>query len=129
MSKIAPLKILFLVTDSKKTDYAREILLNMGVANMWTFLCRGVSSSGLMDILGLDNPEKTVFIAAVSSKKATQTLGALCRNLELYKPKQGIAFTVPLGAISRETLNFFLGENDELEMELSKEKDLKEETK
>ena len=85
---------------------------------------RGISRGGLLDILGLDSPEKTVFISVVPSKNSTEILAALCKDLELYKRKMGMAFTIPVSAISRDTLNTFLDIKKQNENELKQEEEI-----
>lgn len=121
MAKTAPIKILFLAVNSNKADFAREILNNTGACSCWSFLGRGISRGGILDILGLDSPEKTVFISVVPSKNSTEILAALCKDLELYKQKMGIAFTVPISAISRDALNEFLDIKKQNETELKEQ--------
>lgn len=118
MAKIAPVKILILVVSSNKSDFARELLNNLGACAVWSFLGHGTGKSGIMDILGLNNPEQAVFISVVPTKNSTQILGALCKDLDLYKDRMGMALTIPLGAISRDTLNAFLDVQKQNEMEL-----------
>lgn len=123
MAKDAPIKVLILVVNSNKADFARELLNNLGACGLWSFLGRGVGHGGLMDVLGLNNTEKTVFFGVVPAKVSTQILTTLCKDLDLYKNNTGMALTIPLGAISRDTLNIFL------EVKKQNEQELKELTK
>jgi len=107
-NKKAPVKVVVSIVRRDKVDYAIEILNDLGAVTIWTVLGYGVDRNGLMRLLGLRESECVVIFSIVQEEKVHRTLEALCRNLEFYKPNRGLAFTISINAISRNTLNGFM---------------------
>lgn len=61
----------------------------------------GTASSDIMDMLGLDEPEKDVVLCVVNGENTTALLEDYNKKMRFEKPGAGIAFALPLSGISR----------------------------
>ena len=64
-----------------------------------SFPCNGTAGKNLLEKLGLENTEKTLFAAAVDHAKAARLLRRCEMELGIDMPGIGIALTVPLEAV------------------------------
>ena len=94
-------KIEWLITivDRGRGDKVAEVYQRHHVAVQLVTHGRGTATSKIMDVLGLDEPEKDVVLALLPGD-AGEVLAALTERLELYRPGRGIAFTIDLCSIS-----------------------------
>ncbi|MBR1925733.1 MAG: hypothetical protein IJ837_02635 [Clostridia bacterium] len=108
MNKQSPVKIIAVFVRKQKEQIANEVLNNMGASICLTIPARGIGHSELLSVMGLDLNESSVIVSAVKTEDAHKTLAKLCRTCELYKDDIGVAFSIPITAISRDTLNGLL---------------------
>lgn len=121
-NKKSPLKVVVIIVRREKVDYASEILNNMGAGGICSLLGLGIDSKGIFSSLGLEDAKCAVVLSVVKTEKSHEILEALCRNLELYKPNSGMAFSISISAISRNTLNGFLDVEKKFSQELKEQK-------
>ena len=108
MNKQSPVKLIAIFVRKQKEQIANEVLNNMGASICLTVPARGIGHSELLSVMGLDLNESSVIISVVKTEDAHKTLAKLCRTCELYKEDIGVAFSIPLTAISRDALNGLL---------------------
>ena len=108
MNKQSPVKFLVCFVRKQKEAKANEVLNNMGASVCFTTPARGIGPSELLSVMGLDLNESSVIISVVKTEDAHKILAKLCRIVELYKEDLGVAFTIPINAISRDALNGLL---------------------
>ncbi len=112
-----PLFLVACIVPQNKADNATEIMTNLGVTFQIATLAENKQVSGISDLLGMVD-DRTSFVAGVCvEEQSHNVIKALCRNLELYKGNNGIAFSVPINAISREDLNNVKKGNKEIKGE------------
>jgi len=128
MNKQSPVKFLVCFVRKQKEAKANEVLNNMGASVCLTTPARGIGHSELLSVMGLDLNESSVIISIVKTEDAHKILAKLCRTVELYKEDLGVAFTIPINAISRDALNGLL-EMAKQTMELSEQINQKVEQK
>ena len=107
------------ITISKRADTDTVISLyqELEVPRVYSCLANGTAKSQLLDILGLEECEKTVHQAVVTHNKLHELIAALERKLHIDMPGQGIALAIPLSSIStKKSLDFFSGGHAEDEM-------------
>lgn len=108
--KIAPARLLFLISSAKIGQKAEKLLEEKGVPVQYHVLGRGTASGELRDILGLGEIEKSVIITMLSKPRADKMIIKLKNNLYLGTPNTGIAFTVPLTAASASVARYLAEE-------------------
>ena len=90
---------LFAVVDRGKGEAVSAELRRRRILTQLVLLGHGTASAEVMDLLGLDEPEKDVVLALLPGDSG-RVLSALTERLELYRPGRGIAFTIDLCSIS-----------------------------
>lgn len=93
------IRCLFAVVDRGKGEAVSAELRRRRILTQLVLLGHGTASAEVMDLLGLDEPEKDVVLALLPGD-AGEVLAALTDRLELYRPGRGIAFTIDLCSIS-----------------------------
>lgn len=87
------------IVDRGKSEAVAEELRRRHILMQFVLLGHGTASAEVMDLLGLDEPEKDVVLALLPGDSG-RVLSALTERLELYRPGRGIAFTIDLCSIS-----------------------------
>lgn len=98
-----------------------------GIHCVYTANCRGTAEKKLLDLLGLEQKDKTILYAFVTGSQAEETMRALLREMKIDIPGRGIAMTLTVNSIGGERLMKYLsGERpvEEEEMDDKKEYDL-----
>ncbi len=101
----APIKFVLLVARREKIEEASEILGTFGAMKVWTMLGQGVDRSGVLSVLGLAEAECAVILSVVQIEKVKPAISMLCDKLELAKQNNGMVFSIPINAISQNTLS------------------------
>lgn len=113
------------ITISKRSD--SEAVLNLyqelEVPRVYSCLANGTAKSQILDLLGLEQCEKTVHQAVVTHNKLHELIDALERRMQIDLPGKGIALAVPLTSIAtKKSLDFFSGGHAEDEMKEKQQK-------
>lgn len=93
------IRCLFAIVDRGKGEAVAAELRRRHILMQFVLLGHGTASAEVMDLLGLDEPEKDVVLALLPGDPGG-VLAALTERLELYRPGRGIAFTIDLCSIS-----------------------------
>ena len=80
-----------------------DFLGDQGVKTAHSLPCRGTAGKKLLDLLGLEESEKTLLWAMTSRARAGRLLARLVREMGLDMPGAGIAFTTPVGSVAGAT--------------------------
>ena len=107
------------ITINKRSDDDAVISLyqELEVPRVYSCLANGTAKSQLLDLLGLEQCEKTVHQAVLTHNKLHELIDALERRMQIDLPGKGIALAVPLTSIStKKSLDFFSGGHAEDEM-------------
>ncbi|NLM37113.1 MAG: P-II family nitrogen regulator [Firmicutes bacterium] len=73
-----------------------SVLRQQGVTGGTIFLGKGTVRNHLLEILDLNDIRKEIVLSVTLSSLADRALEALNKQLTLYKPHHGIAFTIPV---------------------------------
>lgn len=94
-------KVLVTITDKGKDDKILRLYKRHKIT--YSFLINGVgtASSSLMDYFGLDEIKKNVIISIIPEKLEVKLLYDLHNKVEIYKPGNGIAFTLSITSATR----------------------------
>lgn len=95
-------KIEWLITivDRGRGDKVAEVYQRHHVAVQLVTHGRGTATSKIMDVLGLDEPEKDIVLSLVPGALSREILRALEEELHFTRPGAGIAFSILLSGIS-----------------------------
>ena len=77
-----------------------DFLRDQGIKTAHSLPCRGTAGKKLLDLLGLEESEKTLLWAMTSRARAGRLLARLVREMGLDMPGAGIAFTTPVGSVA-----------------------------
>lgn len=123
--KKSPLDIIMCLVQKDKAEFAVEIMNDLDIFFQVATICKGREKSGFLDMLGVTETELTLIAGFIESSKTHNAMYNLCRNLELYRAYNGMAFSIPVVAISRKDLNRIL----KFSVEEKENKENKEEKK
>ena len=95
-------KIEWLITivDRRRGDKVAEVYQRHHVAVQLVTHGRGTATSKIMDVLGLDEPEKDIVLSLVPGALSRDIFRALEEELHFTRPGAGIAFSILLSGIS-----------------------------
>jgi len=103
-------------------DYI-SFLQKRNVTAVFSMLCNGTASQGILTLLGLEKTEKSLIFAIADARRSKHLLLEMISALGINMPGNGIAITIPLGSIGgassmkylMETQNFIIGEVADME--------------
>lgn len=94
-------RILFLICNPKLAERATKLYADDSVPLHYRLSACGTASSEMRDILGLDSMEKAALLSVLPRDIAKDTLAKLRRSLKMDTTNSGIAFTIPITAVSK----------------------------
>ena len=101
------------VVDRKNGSKYAKLYKESGPAVTFTTLGAGTARGDVLDYLGLEATEKTVFFSVQEEEGWLSLKKDLRRKLHIDAPGGGIAFTVPLSSIGgKKTLQFLLAKEE-----------------
>lgn len=108
MSAPVKLKLLITVVNREKVEFYTDLLQTFDVNMQMSFSARGTASSDILQLVGLEESEKSVIFSIIREDKAAEALRALEQRFATIKRGKGIAYTVPLsGMIGASLYQFF----------------------
>ena len=90
------MQLLFTVVNRKKAEYYTDLLQDFEVNMQLALSASGTAESGMLEILGLTDSEKTVIISVIKRERAKEALSVLDEKFKTVKGGKGIAYTVPM---------------------------------
>ena len=94
-------RLLFLICNPKLADRATKLYADDNGPLHYRLSASGTASNETRDILGLESLEKVAFLSLLPLDLARETLARLRRSLKMDSTNSGIAFTVPITAVSK----------------------------
>lgn len=93
-------------------------------------LGKGTATDEIMDLLGIGEPDKSIYFSFLSAYRAKKLLKKMIAVMRLDIPGNGIAFTVPMASIgSSITMHLIIDEEEAPDMEKRREKTMDAESK
>ena len=89
----------------------------------------GTAPSSTLEYFGLEDIKKYIYFSLINEKQKKDILESIKTNLELYKPGEGICFTIPLSGSTKYLLDKLNTEDNMKENKPVKEKEQKEKKK
>lgn len=90
------MQLLFTVVNRKKAEFYTDLLQNFEVNMQLALSASGTAGTGMLELLGLTDSEKTVIISAIKRERVPEALAALEEKFKTVKNGKGIAYTVPM---------------------------------
>ena len=94
-----------------KRDHDEQLLAffhEHDVDTVTSLLCQGTAGKKLLDLLGLEETEKTLFYAMTTRSRAKKLMNALSREVGLDIPGVGVGFIIPVASLAgASSLNYF----------------------
>lgn len=94
------IRMLATILDHKQVAAACAVFKSFGLPFQYMCHGAGTASNEWLDFLGLVDSEKAILLSIVPKSEARKVLHALDRELTMYKPGHGIAFTFPVSGTS-----------------------------
>ena len=94
-------RLLFLICNPKLADRATKLYADDNIPLHYRLSASGTASNEMRDILGLEGLEKVAMLSILSKNNARETLIKLRRSLKMDSTNSGIAFTIPITAVSK----------------------------
>jgi len=100
--------LLCVIVKRDHTEQLSAFLQAHSINTITTLLCEGTAGKKLLDLLGLEETEKTLHYAMTTRPRAKRLMHSMIHELGLELPGQGVAFMVPLGSIGgASSLDYF----------------------
>lgn len=101
------------IVDRKNSSKYAKLYKECGLTVTFVTLGTGTARGDVLDYLGLEATEKTVFFAVQEKEGWMALKKGLRRKLQIDAPGGGIAFTIPLSSIGgKKTLQFLLAKDE-----------------
>ena len=101
------LKLVIFIVDWSRAHTITNVCENEKVRFHFTSVGRGTASSDILDLLGIGSGEKAVILCLEQEIGVQVLMREVRKELKVYGPGAGIAFTVPLSAINDPILLVF----------------------
>lgn len=96
----SPVRLMITIIAKGKSGSVIKALQNQGINNFTMLFGTGTAKSEALDYFGLDGPEKEIIFTPIASECAGSVFDALSTESKLKKAGYGIAFCIPVSAIS-----------------------------
>ena len=93
------LKILVTVVNRSKTEFFMDLLTAYEVNLQTAVLAQGTATNDTLNLLGLEDSDKSVIFSVIREDKAEEALHAIEDKFHTLKRGKGIAFTVPMSSV------------------------------
>ncbi|MBE5785258.1 MAG: hypothetical protein E7330_05600 [Clostridiales bacterium] len=97
---IEPLKLITFIVNRGAAEHVTKLCLDHRIALHLTLRGHGTADSKIIDYLGLGETEKDVVLACVPASAMMPFMQEVCDALQLEKPGNGIAFSIPLSSLA-----------------------------
>ncbi|MDR0616768.1 MAG: hypothetical protein LBG29_08170 [Synergistaceae bacterium] len=110
------IKMLVVIVDRRQEGKISEILAAERVQFHFIALAEGTAGSEIMALLGLESIDKSFVCCLEPAYRIPGLLESVSAKLQLRKPGNGIAFTMPISCINNSVLTLLTkqAENDEI---------------
>ena len=92
-------ELIYAIVGSGQGSKVLHIAKQQGISGGTIFFGKGTVKNTILEMLALDDVRKEIVLMAADSSTGISVLERLNKELKLYKPGHGIAYTVPLSGI------------------------------
>ena len=107
MENVVKTKLLVTIADKDKIDRIVRLYKRHGITYSCLINGVGTASSSLLSYFGLDEVKKSIMLTIAPCVLETKIMYDLQNKLELYKPGNGICFSVSITSASRYLSNIY----------------------
>ena len=107
MEEIVKTKLLVSIADKDRVDRIIKLYKRHKISYSCSVNGVGTASNSLLSYFGLDEVKKSVVLTIIPSVLETKIMYDLHNKLELYKPGNGICFSLPITSASRYLSNIY----------------------
>lgn len=104
------LKLLVTIINRGKENFFVDLLENFSVNFQCICLGHGTANSEVLDMLGLDTPQKDILLSVIKDDESTMIMETLNEKFKTVKNANGIAFTIPIKSVVGVYLYQFLSD-------------------
>ena len=101
MEEIVKTKALITIVDKEKEEKILKLLRRHKVNYSCSIIGIGTASSSLLDYFGLSEVKKDIILSIIPEVLETKIMYDLHNKYEIYKPGNGISFSLPITSASR----------------------------
>ena len=101
MENIVKTKIVVTILNKDKVDTVVKIFKKNDISYSYSINGIGTASSSLLSYFGLDEVKKEIIVSIVPCVLETKIMYILHNDYEIYKPGNGISFSIPITSASR----------------------------
>ena len=88
--------LLFTIVSRNKGEFYTDLLQDFEVNMQMALNASGTAGSGMLELLGLSDSEKTVIISVIRQDRVKEALAMLEEKFKTVRGGKGIAYTVPM---------------------------------
>ena len=107
MENIVKTKLLVTIADKDRIERIIKLYKRYNVTYSCSINGVGTASNSLLSYFGLDEIKKSVVLTVIPEFLETKIMYELHKKLEIYKPGNGICFSVPITSASRYLSNMY----------------------
>lgn len=107
------MRLLFTIVERHLMEQVEKIYLDETDSYCLELTGKGTAPSEIMDILGLGSPDKAIILGVVKKGEVTRIFEKLEEKLKIKTKSVGVSFSIPLAAISKNTVDFLNTRLDE----------------
>lgn len=93
------IKMLVTIIDRGKGEKLAEMFREENIVYNLIALGKGTAKSDILDYLGLGQTEKDIVLSVVQVQDVPKIMDKLKEKMQLKKPGNGIAFTIPINSV------------------------------
>ncbi len=123
MENIVKTKIFVTIADKDRIERIMKLYKRYNITYSLSINGVGTASSVILSYLGLDEVKKSVVLTVVPSILETKIMYDLHKKLEIYKPGNGICFSLPITSASRYLSTIYKDVNVKEEYSMKKDKE------
>lgn len=97
-------EVMVVISTTKQIEKAAALFRQGNIPMQYQFHAVGTATNEIVDALGLGSAEKCVLLGMLPQPFATVMLTKLQKELQLYTPASGIAFTIPMTGLNNQIL-------------------------
>lgn len=107
------IRLIVLIAHGALAQKAESLFQKQSVPLLYRANGKGSATSEMIDILGLGDSKREILVAIETKEKAHELLEKMKHRLVLKRIDSGIAFTIPVNALSNRALQVMQKENTE----------------
>jgi len=107
LEKTPKLKLVIFIVDWSRAHSITNVCVNEKVRFHFTCVGKGTANSEILNLLGIGSGEKAVILCLEQEVGVQVLMKEVRKELKIYGPGAGIAFTVPLSAVNEPILLVF----------------------